>query len=923
MAGEHEASGSMAMTGRAKADRRRARLRWLTVPWSSALIAGSIMAAAATPAFLVVAADVWRAAAQDDVAARAVDSADADRMGIDVSHEVAFDADGLAHADALLRDAVGAIPELADPDRSIFTLPGLLSLGPPVRQVGPVGRLFARPGAIEALELVDELADAGSGVYVSTWFAERHELRLGDLVGFEAGAIVDEQWNDIVQGGGAANVFPIVGLYEPLWSADPAYELPAYWQDVPPEVIPRYIGAFAGPNSELMVAAEDTVVSSGLTGVVRWRAPLLRPPDTFDDLLAYRSRVGGLERSLVGNDELGVAVAQIATVPGSRPRLTSEVGEVTSDVLRATSRLDGPLGSARAVGGIVGLVALVAVGVFLVERRRVEFRLLASEGESGFRIAARVAAQVLAPVAVGAGFGVLAAVVALRWTGRSAAFRFDAVRPEAVITFGVASLVVISSVAGAVGVRTLRSSPPIPPRTVAATVLAVACAAAGFSWVQVGRTTNVDTTEVDLAVVLLPVFASLVAVIVGTWLIAGALRLAVRRPDRWSVPLLIALRRLAERGAGLRIVAGGLGVGVGLLVFAVALTSTLDRTVDVKLATEIGGESALTLVDPIPLGAELPPGTTLVRTSDTQLRPSGERLRVIAIDTATWADGVTWPATFGSGPGEVVEAVAMARDDRIAAVAVVGEPTPDVGAFGLTRTSGFRVVDRTASLPGAGALSSTIVVSAGVVDELAARERGYAGVREAVADGFVLPTTGYRRRLVSQRPIEELVEFAEANGIRTRDPVSREERAQAPSIVAARAAFGYLGVLGTVAGLVAVVGLVLLLEARRRMRALTVVMTRSMGLSPERAALATTIEVVAIVATAFGAAFVAVPFVVRRLSDRFDPAPEVPPAVDVLVSWDRLALVALAALLALAVTVWIREWRAARRTPGEVLRGSD
>ena len=116
------------------------------------------------------------------------------------------------------------------------------------------------------------------------------------------------------------------------------------------------------------------------------------------------------------------------------------------------------------------------------------------------------------------------------------------------------------------------------------------------------------------------------------------------------------------------------------------------------------------------------------------------------------------------------------------------------------------------------------------------------------------------------------------------------------------------------------VALGLYLAGRRRSRALSGVMTMSMGLSNAKAALVTVLEFVVVLSIAIVAAFVAVPLAVRRLSSRFDPAPALPPDVAVSVDWLALVAMALASVSIVGAAVWWVEWRASRRPAGEVLR---
>ncbi len=869
---------------------------------------------------LAASANVWLAASEDEVTALAVERAPLDRNGIDIAIESRFAADTLEAADVEVIDALAAIPEMGTTTRTVYTLPGLLTIGPsPLRQVGPAGRLLARDGALESVDIVEQSSDTTGGVWVTTWFAERHGLSLGDGLGFEAGAIVDDEWNDLVRGGGTNSVFPIVGFYEPLWSTDPDHQLDDYWSLVPPEPVPVYIGAFGGPNSELVLAEEATVLTSGLTGVVRWRAPLASIPDTFDELRVLRNRLRRVDADLVGTGSLAAAMSRLATAAGRRPVLTTDLYETTSSVEAAAGRLSTPLASARALGGIVGLIATVAVGVFLVERRRTEFRLLASEGERWPTMSARVGGQLIAPIAVGGAVAIVAALAGPRWLGPAERFEFDALPWRLIVGVALASWIVASVTAGVLGSRTLRSSDRRAARAVGLALLALLLLATLAAWVQVGRTAAIDSESLDLVVVALPVLVVLVSVVVLLGVVSRLLVLLGRRVERLPVAAYLALRRLASGSVGIRMVAGALGAGIGLLVFAVALTSTLGRTIDVKLATEIGGETSISLVDELPPGFRAPAATTVIRTSDTLLSPDRQRARIIAIDPATYRDAVIWPDQFGSDLDSVIESLGAPIDESIPVVGVRGEPAAD-GAFGLTQTFPFRVVDRVGSFPGAGENEVTLLVLADSVDEFALAAGGYADEAAAAEANVRLPVSRYRRTLISQASPDELIPRLDAAGVRYRNVATRAARSRDPGIAATRSAFEYLGVIGVVAGTAAVVALAMFLEARRRGSALVSVMTQSMGLRPASAALVSVLELAAVVLVAVGAGFIAAPIAVRRLSGRFDPAPERPPHVPVLVSWLPLVGIALVGVAGLAVVVWFSEHRAARRFSGEVLR---
>lgn len=899
--------------------------RWVAVPWRSWSLAAAVIAATAAPVMLVTSADVWRAASEDDLAELSLRRASLVDNGVVVTIESTFDTDDARRADAALVRALGAVPELTAPSRTASTFPGTIAIGPDRRAVGPPGRLFARAGALDAITVVarlDDVVPAGAlDVWVTTWFAERHGLTLDDRVAFEGPADPEGAASDTAPGGGAVAELRIVGLYEPLWSADEvdAPERDDLWDDVPAELLPVHIAAFDAPNFELLIADESALLGSGVSGELRWDAPLRSLPTTFDGTRLLRDRVRAVEASLVGTGELGEAMTAIAVAGGRAPRLGTELFDTVGSVESAAARLSAPIASAQAVGGIVGSVAMMAVGVFLVERRRSEFRLLASEGERSPTMTGRVAAQLAAPVGVGTAVGVVAALVGPWWFGPADRLEVDEPVWWKVAATAVVALVVAALTAGVLGSRTLAPVDVRTRRTVVSALALVLVAATAAAWYQAGRTTAIDSESLDLVVVLLPVLA--VGLTVATLLaLAGRLwRIAGRHGERLPTEGFLALRRLAGGSIGIRVVGGALGLGVGLLVFAVALTSTVDRTVDAKLAAEIGGETIVTLLDDLPPDFVAPAATTVIRTSDTLARPGSVRTRVIAIDPDTFADAVIWPTEFGADVDEIVAALSGPpdrSDESVPAVAIAGEPAPSTGAFGFEVTHPYRVVRRVDGFTGAGGIAASLLVSRDALDGLALAQHGGDGA----AGSLTLPTDRFRQRLITAAEADEIVAALDAAEVRYRDVVSRSERRSDPGIAANRSAFGYLGVIGVVAATAALVSLALSLSARRRVRALTSVMTRTMGLSPARAASVTAIELVAVMTVAVVAGFGAAPFLVSRVSTRFDPAPDRPPTVAPIVAWWPLVAASVASVLVIATVVWIGERRAGRRSAGQVMR---
>ena len=670
-----------------------------------------------------------------------------------------------------------------------------------------------------------------------------------------------------------------------------------------------------------MLTDESTLLSSGLTGVVRWRAPLASIPDTYDGLRRLRNRVRSFELSGLDTSELGDALRAISTDANRRPVLQTELFDTASEVELATRRLVGPLASVRGVGAAVGLLVVLTAGWFVVDRRRGEYRLLASEGDGTARMSARAAAQLVTPVLAGGVIGVLAAVVGPWWFGPASRLALDELPWAGLAIVSTATLAAASLTIGFVGARTLRGAGNLTARRVLPAAMVLLAVAAAFLWAQIGRTDVDDVTTVDLTVVALPIVALLLAVAIAVGIATWALGRFGQRAARLPDVAYLAVRRFATGALGMQLVAAAVGLGVGLVVFAAALTSTLDRTVDVKLATEIGGASAAVLTGALPPGVDLPPRSTVIRTFDTIVTPGQVRARIVAVDADSFADAVSWPEEFGSGPRQVLDVLAGSIEGSVPAVAIRGEVPIDRGAFGLTQTFEYRVEERLGALPLAGGLDLTLLVDGDRLDAFALAEAGYASVAEANGNNYLVPTQRFRVRVVSQAPLDDLRAALADADVAVREEQSAAQRRRAPDLLAARAAFGYLSVLGIVAGVAALASLALFLATRRRARAVSSAMTRSMGLADRAAAAVTAIEVGVVVVVAVVAGLATAPAVIRRLSSRFDPAPDLPPSVAIAIDWPLTVAIAVLGIMVVVGSVWVLERRTAARSTAEVLRG--
>lgn len=906
-------------------DRWNAAVRWILVPWTQAAVALALIGAAAAPALLMSAADVWTVSAGDDFAERLASEITPVEAGVVVITNAVFAQEPSLTAAQVVTDRIAAIEAVAPAVVTLWTTRDSGEVGTSIESATNPGvplRVMARDGALDALSFIDRDPSIASGAYISAYLADRNDIGVGDFISYAA-RLAPEPTSQ--PAGGPRTTWPIAGVYETIWSEDGIVPN-AYWEAVPPALLPRYLSPFNAPSFSLVLLEPETLGSTLLSGFMQWEAPTMAPPATID---AMRSQVGayrGLEIDLATDPTIVPALEDLAAVQAARPVTASLLGEQLVTAEAALAALNQPLSSTRIAGVLVGLAILVAAGVYLVQRGRLEYRLLAGEGDRWRRFSGRTAAQLLLPVALGTLVGVVAGVTVAVLAGPAESIRLDVIDVGDLAAVAVLGLVLTSTVTGLLAQRTLDTG-HIGRRTNGTTLLAVVFAVAAFAflWIQVARLPARGETSLDLTVVAMPLvglMAAVALVIVFMQMVVGRGRFM---GSRLPAPLFLAWRRATANDLGSLLIVGALAVGIGLVALSTILVGSLERTTNAKVSTLVGGETKAELVALPSLDPPLPPNATLIAYDPARISPDNRPARLIAIDTATYADAVSWPEEFGSSAEDVAALLDSAPSDGLAVVMVDAIPAPLTGSIGAQRLP-YEVVGTVSSAPLAYPFGATLLVSADRLDAFArqrlANQLGVGPENAMVESRFRSLLVGYRKNLVTQASTQTVMTWAEENAITTRTVESRFDLENGVDIVAAGTAFDYMRILGWVAALAAVAALTLHRAAMRSERAVASLMTRRMGLSRRRAALVSAIEVVVLTSIALVTAFVIAPVLTWRLLPRFDPAPGLPPPAVVAV--EPLVLLGAFAMTvgAIAGLVWVLEVTAARTNEGSVLRAS-
>ena len=647
---------------------------------------------------------------------------------------------------------------------------------------------------------------------------------------------------------------------------------------------------------------------------------VLVDPDRFLELTRRLESPGRLEWDFYPESdrltlpEADRLAAQIQAVQGTTgdpsaeqtglTRVTTATTPITDVVRRAhatLAALTGPVESISLTGRLLALALVAAAAVFAVRRRRGEVSVLIAHGVGGLPIGARSMVEAALPLAAGGALGYL---VALGLAGPldpvpglqpqvTAAARRE-------VALAVAAGLLLFGLVTWIAVRSEERERARRPGQVLATpwweVLALALAAAALYELRTrgGAPVQVEgePAQVDRLLVLFPLLA--IAGLAGLATRAAARLLRRARPPLTAASAarpapVLALRRLVAAPRTVLLLVTGSAVALGLLTYSGTLVASTRSGAADKARVLVGSDTNLKLPDEAPPGVTAGlPATVVRRFQEVRLTLDSRPVDMIGVDPASFASGAFWRQGFADASlGRLLGRLDQAPPGRLAAVlagpAVADARAVDVGPVRLAVTA----VATARAFPGMTSTDrSLLVVSSAGFDAAAGRKRDQASWRtELWARGDPGAALAALRR-AGQAPVAVTTA---AGQMRT------------AAFVAQAWTFRLLSALGVLAGMVALVGLVLYAQARQRGRVIAYALTRRMGLSRAAHRRSVLWELAGLLGFAFllgaGLAVVAAAAVLPRL----DPMPELPPSLGLelpgLVLAGTLACVLLAALV--------------------------
>ncbi len=402
--------------------------------------------------------------------------------------------------------------------------------------------------------------------------------------------------------------------------------------------------------------------------------------------------------------------------------------------------------------------------------------------------------------------------------------------------------------------------------------------------------------QVDPLALTYPVFVVLTVGLLAARLVWLLLH-ASRRTRLWSRPALqLAIRRLAGAKAP---VTGVLVIGVlaiGTLAAGTGIAGGQRQALDTKTAMLVGGTSQLGIGSSVGLG-EVPLPAQLRDQSTVVGRLTGAGNIVLVVDPATFTRGAATEAVPG---GRVPRLL-----DRLGAPGPQGIPAIRVG----------HTAAQSVALPG---LPDAHPVADLPAFPLIGGEHGYVISRAALSAEQLELIPDWR--VVSAAPVREVSAALGAAGLTLHNPLDRTTALDALPFYVVEWAFSYVSVLGVVLGVVAVLGLLVAVEVRRRQNALAGALLLRMGLRPRALFGSHLLEHGALAGLAIATGVTCGIIVAGFAVPRFDPARWLAPRSELpdLSPFVLTVLVIGALVVALAGWIAVRSVRTARTA--ELLR---
>ncbi len=760
------------------------------------------------------------------------------------------------------------------------------------------GRFLARDDFREHIDLV--AGEHGPGAYVDDVLAADLGVGPGDSFAFTAGSSSSEVTVQAVY----------VGLYDkvgdPYWcSVHDVLETNAMGDLPPPPLLvdPGYFG----DDGETM-----TSVYAGYgTTAGTWEIPVILNGLTVTGAREAAGTLTEIDDIIAATSHEDLFFFQISPGVHSDLLLVTERVQALTDALRS---------SILPLAGVVLIAATALIGgagSYWVDRRRTELQYLSAIGAGPGLIATKAALEFLPAMILGSVVGWGAANLLIGLVGPSSNVEPEA-RTTAIWVTAAAAALGILAVSLVVGLRarTLLDHRPTKTRRFPWRIPILLVAVAGTVWVRTSIGESAVTVEenrlvgsVDPLVLFFPLFTFLAVVLIVAEIVIRAFPL-LRRVGSKSHAVYLATRRIVSAPTLVVALIAGAALPVATLIYAASLTRSATSTIDAKGRGFVGADISTPvygLIDPPGDLAEV--STVVIKTERVDL--NGVRVDVLGVDSETFARGAFWDETYAGAPLDEILGT-LAGD-------AVGGPLPAYVANGtvedgtMTGAAGDAQVVIQGELEafpgGRGSRPLVIVDQQRYVEVVGDDEGRVSGSR------YLMWTTGR-----TEAEVETAMGEADIGYAFTVAAATTLDQLKFAAVVWT---FDFLEIYAALAGLIAIGGVLLYVDARQRQRNLSYALARRMGLQRAEHLQAGFIELAGLTVVGTLAGLLAARIAAGTLYKVLDAVPETPPGPRWVGALDLSLLALLIALGVAALGAVLAQRTADSADTSELLRHGD
>jgi putative ABC transport system permease protein len=379
----------------------------------------------------------------------------------------------------------------------------------------------------------------------------------------------------------------------------------------------------------------------------------------------------------------------------------------------------------------------------------------------------------------------------------------------------------------------------------------------------------------------------------------------------WRPSLYLAARRVAAAPRMTVLLVTAIAIALGILVYASSLAGSVRGSLADKALVLNGAPTRVVLA---PDSRGIPerlavPATEVIRARAATIQPAGTHVDLLGIDRSTFLRAVPDSALrLDRSPAEAIASLPARLGERIPVLVAGGSIPPgaslDVGPLRLR----LRTAVRGAAFPGMTPGRPLVVLDRAALQAAIRTGQTSVGGLGADREAWSSAQSGDVVRALRRAsvPVQAVTTTARLRGDPSFTPVSW--------------IFGLLQALGVLAGLVASIGVLLYMQARRRGREVSFALASRMGLGrgPHRLSVAAELLVVLGAGLVVGSALALA--AAALVAGRIDLLPAVAPHPTVWVPWTVLGGAAVAIVLAAALGAWAVQRGVDRAKVAEVIR---